>query len=119
MPNIYFPNKGSAVYIPETEPEEEQVNNEPAIVFTSRPRFFIKTMSESQVGTPLVMCTDSPIYIPTQECDSCDQFIELLNGKQDLLTAGTGISIIDNVISSTSTVDFATVEEVEAILSEV
>ena len=117
MPNIYFPNKGSAVYIPETESEEEQVNNEPAIVFTSRPRFF--TMMESQVGTPLVMCTDSPIYIPTQECDSCDHFIELLDTKQDLLTAGTGISIIDNVISSTSTVDFATIEEVEAILSEV
>ena len=117
MPNIYFPNKGSSLYIPETEPEEEQVNNEPAIVFTSRPRFF--TMSESQVGTPLATCTDSVIYIPTQECDACGQFIELLDTKQDLLTAGTGISIIDNVISSTLSVDFATVQEVEDILNEV
>ena len=117
MPNIYFPIKGSSVYIPETEPQEEQVNNEPAIVFTSRPRFFM--MSETPVGPPFTGCTDSAIYIPTQECDACGQFIELLNGKQDLLTAGEGIAIIDNVISSTSSVDFATIEEVEDILNEV
>jgi len=54
-------------------------------------------------------CGEDAVFIPYEgECDDCEQFAQRLNQldeemdtKQDILTAGEGIEIENNVISST------------------
>lgn len=50
------------------------------------------------------ICGDETIHIPQTECDDCEAIREELEKKQDKLTAGTGITIDENnVITSSGT----------------